>query len=139
VAGERHLLAHGSRFVHAWIEKAADMSGIGTKAIRWIEADASWRIDPPASRARARQDVEWAGLPVLITGATGATEIGAIDPLRDLAAIAREVGCWFPVDAADGDTAVGLPEAPDELAGLPAADSVPLIRLMIGAVVPPER
>ena len=35
----RRLTAYASRETHTWIEKAADVSGIGTGAIRWIDTD----------------------------------------------------------------------------------------------------
>lgn len=124
MAGNRQLYAYGSRFMHSWIEKAADMSGIGTKAIRWIDTDAQFRIDPDALRTRMQEDIVQGGQPFIVIGTAGTTEIGAIDPLHELAAIAREFGCWFHVDAAYGGVAAILPDAPDDLKGLSLADSI---------------
>jgi glutamate/tyrosine decarboxylase-like PLP-dependent enzyme len=49
---------------------------------------------------------------------------GAVDPLPELAAFARERGLWFHVDGAYGAPAVLCDEAPDDLRGLALADSV---------------
>jgi len=49
---------------------------------------------------------------------------GAIDPLRELAAISAEHELWFHVDGAYGGFANALSDAPDDLRGLSLADSV---------------
>ena len=40
----RSLLVYASMETHTWIQKAADLSGLGTDAIRWIPADAQQRM-----------------------------------------------------------------------------------------------
>jgi glutamate/tyrosine decarboxylase-like PLP-dependent enzyme len=49
---------------------------------------------------------------------------GAVDPLPAIAAVCREYGLWFHVDAAYGGFAAAVPEAPQDLRGLRDADSV---------------
>src|SRR5690606_35396803 len=44
----RRLTVYGSRETHTWLEKAADVTGIGTAAIRGVETDADGRIRPDA-------------------------------------------------------------------------------------------
>src|ERR1700733_8930628 len=34
-----HLRVYGSKETHTWIQKAADISGLGTDAIRWVPTD----------------------------------------------------------------------------------------------------
>ena len=41
-AGQR-LTVYGSAETHTWIQKAADLTGLGTSAVRWIPTDASRR------------------------------------------------------------------------------------------------
>src|SRR5215831_7675057 len=46
----RQLVVYGSAETHTWIQKAADLSGIGTASIRWIPAGADQRMDVAALR-----------------------------------------------------------------------------------------
>src|SRR4029078_3406352 len=48
----------------------------------------------------------------------------AVDPLPNLAAFCQERNLWFHVDGAYGAFAAGIKEAPADLRGLTAADSV---------------
>lgn len=117
---------YGSRETHTWVQKAADVAGLGTDAIRWIRTDAGQRMDP-AALARAIDDDRRAGdVPFMIIGTAGNVSTGAIDPLPEIAAIARDHGLWFHVDGAYGAPAACLPEAPRALGALALADSVAL-------------
>jgi len=118
------LRVYVSAATHTWVQKAADLFGLGTDAIRWIPCDAGGRMDPAALRARVRADVVEGDRPLLLVGTAGTVSTGAVDPLRELAAIAREQGIWFHVDGAYGAPAAVLPDAPDDLKALGLADSV---------------
>jgi len=57
-------------------------------------------------------------------GTAGTVEVGAIDPLPEMAEVCRRQDLWFHVDAAYGGPAACLPDAPSGLRGLALADSV---------------
>ena len=59
-----------------------------------------------------------------IVGNAGAVATGAVDPLPDLAAIARRYNIWFHVDAAYGGFAALAPSVRHLLAGIELADSL---------------
>jgi glutamate/tyrosine decarboxylase-like PLP-dependent enzyme len=118
------LRAYASKETHTWIMKAADLSGIGTDAIRWIETDREQRIDLEALRRRIAADRAAGDEPFLVIGTGGSVSTGAVDPLPRLAALCREEKLWFHVDGAYGALAAAVPEAPDDLRGLAEADSV---------------
>src|ERR1700733_2800831 len=113
-----------SKETHTWIQKAADISGIGTDSIRWIPVDDDLRIDLRALRQQILADIDSGDRPFLVIGTAGTVSTGAIDPLPELAALCREFDLWFHVDGAYGGLAAVLPNAPNALMGLHEADSV---------------
>jgi glutamate/tyrosine decarboxylase-like PLP-dependent enzyme len=118
------LRAYCSKETHTWIQKAADIAGMGTEAIRWIPVDDELRLDITALREQILKDIEAGDRPALVVGNAGSVSTGAVDPLPELASLCREFGLWFHVDGAYGGLAAVLPDAPDALAGLREADSV---------------
>jgi glutamate/tyrosine decarboxylase-like PLP-dependent enzyme len=118
------LRVYCSSETHTWVQKAADISGIGTDAIRWIAADSNARMDLRALREQIVQDIGAGDKPFLVVGNAGTVSTGALDPLPEMAAICREFDLWFHVDGAYGAMAAILPDAPAEFAGLSGADSL---------------
>lgn len=118
------LTLYVSRETHTWVEKAADLFGLGTEAIRWIATDTGARMDPAALEAAIEADAAAGRTPFLVVGTAGTVSTGAVDPLPRLAAIARAHGLWFHVDGAYGAPAIVAEGTPDDLAGLRQADSL---------------
>ena len=118
------LRVYCSMETHTWVQKAADITGMGTEAIRWIPVDAEMRIDMTELRAQIRKDLDAGDRPALVVGNAGSVSTGAVDPLPELAALCREFDLWFHVDGAYGGFAAVLPNAPHAFAGLREADSV---------------
>ena len=120
----RRLRAYGSVETHTWIQKAADLCGLGTSSIRWIETDARQRMNTASLRREIEADRAAGDLPFIVVGTAGSVSTGAVDPLYDVAQICREYGLWFHVDGAYGGFAAAVPEAPDDIRALRDADSV---------------
>ncbi len=118
------LLLYASAETHTWIQKAADLFGFGTDAIRWIAVDAHQRMNTAGLRQQIDADRSRGDRPFLVVGTAGSVSTGAIDPLPELAAICREHDLWFHVDGAYGALAAAVPGAPSDLRGLAEADSV---------------
>jgi aromatic-L-amino-acid/L-tryptophan decarboxylase len=118
------LRVYCSKETHTWIQKAADMSGLGTDSIRWIPTNDQLQINVAALREQLHRDIEAGDRPFLVVGTAGSVSTGAIDPLPELAALCREFNLWFHVDGAYGGLAAVLPDAPGAMAGLQEADSV---------------
>ncbi|HLF55847.1 MAG TPA: aminotransferase class V-fold PLP-dependent enzyme [Thermoanaerobaculia bacterium] len=115
---------YASKETHTWVQKAADLSGFGTDAIRWIETDSRQRMRFDALQAAIEEDRAAGALPMLVVGTAGSVSTGAVDPLREIAALCREEGLWLHVDGAYGAPAAMLPEADPDLKALALADSV---------------
>ena len=118
------LRIYASAEAHTWIQKAADMAGLGTASIRWIATDSRLRMDVTALRRQIEADRAAGDIPCLVAGTAGSVSTGAIDPLREIAAVCNEHEVWFHVDGAYGGFAAALPDASDDLRALSLADSV---------------
>jgi aromatic-L-amino-acid decarboxylase len=124
IAAGPALTVYVSKETHTWIEKAADLFGLGTRAIRWIPTSADLAMDTRALVEAIAEDRKAGRVPFLVVGTAGSVSTGAIDPLDEIAEICREQDVWFHVDGAYGAPAAALPEAPAALKALSLADSV---------------
>lgn len=122
--GDARLRVYCSKETHTWIQKAADIAGMGTDAIHWVATNDRMQIDVSALRRQIETDRAAGERPILVVGNAGTVSTGAVDPLSELAAICREFDLWFHVDGAYGAMAAILPEARQEFAGLSEADSI---------------
>ena len=124
VAAGPRLSVYASSETHTWIQKAADLMGLGVDAVRWIAVDHRQRIDLAALEAQYQSDIADGCRPFLVVGSAGTVSTGAVDPLPDLAAFCRERNLWFHVDGAYGAFAAAVPDAPSDFSGMALADSV---------------
>jgi glutamate/tyrosine decarboxylase-like PLP-dependent enzyme len=113
-----------SQQAHHSFLKAARATGLGTDAIREVPIDGDLKMDAALLAAMLRRDSEAGLLPVMLVATAGTTSAGVIDPLPELAAVARENALWFHVDAAWGGAAALVPELRHLLAGIEHADSI---------------
>jgi glutamate/tyrosine decarboxylase-like PLP-dependent enzyme len=118
------LRAYASSEAHTWIQKAADLFGLGTNAIRWIRTDRLQQMDAAELEAQIVADRSAGDLPFLVVGTAGSVSTGAVDPLAEIAAICRRNDVWFHADGAYGALATRVPGAPASLRSIADADSV---------------
>src|SRR6202167_5925985 len=81
--GGVRLRTYCSKEMHTWIQKAADMAGMGTDAVRWIPTDENLQMDVAALREQVTQDIEAGDRPIMVVGTAGTVSTGAIDPLPE--------------------------------------------------------
>jgi glutamate/tyrosine decarboxylase-like PLP-dependent enzyme len=125
IGGGAPLTIYASQETHTWLDKAVDLSGVGTRAVRRIATDDRGRIVPEALARRIEADRADGLIPAFVVGTAGTVSTGVMDPLPELAAICRERSVWFHVDGAYGaPVAALLPDAPAELRAIADADSV---------------
>jgi len=122
--GSRRLRIYAATGTHTWIQKAADLFGHGTDAIRWIETDKEQRMNSEALRRQVARDREQGEQPFLVVATAGSVGTGAVDPLMEIGSLCRDYGLWFHVDGAYGAFAANVPGVPADLAALKDADSV---------------
>ncbi|MBI5586442.1 MAG: aminotransferase class V-fold PLP-dependent enzyme [Deltaproteobacteria bacterium] len=120
----RPLTLYCSKEAHSSVQKAVELLGFGSEALRRIPVNASLQMDLAALRAALRED-RAAGLhPICVVGGAGTTNTGAIDDLPGLADLCTEEGLWFHVDGAFGAWAAISPRYKHLVAGLERADSL---------------
>jgi glutamate/tyrosine decarboxylase-like PLP-dependent enzyme len=124
VVASGRLAMYASAEVHMSIPKAIGLLGIGQRNLRLIPVDGNFRMITGELERVIRKDAEDGVVPVAIVGSAGTVKTGAIDPLRELAGIAREYGAWFHVDGAYG--ALAAIAAPELFRGMELADSLSL-------------
>jgi glutamate/tyrosine decarboxylase-like PLP-dependent enzyme len=113
-----------SKQTHHSIDKAIRVAGLGECQLRFVELDARKKIRLDDLRRQIEAD-KAAGLnPFLVVSSAGTTDVGAIDPLPEIAAVAKEHGLWHHIDAAYGGFFVLTDEGKQKLNGLSLGDSV---------------
>lgn len=122
--GYRGAVVVGSSLMHYSFEKAADLLGIGLSGLIRVPADGQNRIDLHALRRVIAECRAGNQLVLALVGVAGTTDSGGIDPLPELAAIAREASIHFHVDAAWGGPVLFSEHYRPRLAGIELADTV---------------
>lgn len=118
------LRVYITEHTHSHIEKACIALGIGTRNAVRIACDDEARMRPDALRAQLDADIAAGYKPMAIVATAGTTSSTAVDPIREIAAISREYGVWFHVDAAYAGVAAIMPEFRWVLEGAEHADSL---------------
>ncbi|HJS25423.1 MAG TPA: aminotransferase class V-fold PLP-dependent enzyme [Pyrinomonadaceae bacterium] len=118
------LVIYASNQCHYSIDKSADILGLGREGVRKIPTDDRFHISLDKLRDAIARDRDAGLVPCCVVGVAGTTSSGAIDPLEELAAIARENQCWYHVDAAYGGPLAFSPQHKDKLRGIELADSI---------------
>jgi aromatic-L-amino-acid decarboxylase len=114
---------YASSDAHSSIERAVEVIGVGRRNLRPVPIDANRRMDVDALRAVITQDLAAGRTPVAVVATAGTTLTGAVDPLRAIAGVCRELGVWMHVDGAYGLPAASTPHARPLFDGLELADS----------------
>jgi aromatic-L-amino-acid decarboxylase len=111
---------------HASVDRALRLLGFRGQQLRRIPTNADYQMDAAKLEERIRLDRKAGLRPFALIANAGTTNTGAIDPLPELAHLAREHSLWFHVDAAYGGFAALSERGRRLLAGIEHADSVVL-------------
>lgn len=118
------LAFYASTESHVVHQRAADILGIGSHAVRQIEVDDRWRMRPEALEDAIEGDLAEGIVPAAVIATAGTTATGAIDPLPAIAELCERHGAHLHVDACYGGPAALADELRPLLAGIERADSI---------------
>jgi len=124
IATGQSLVAYTSASAHISIAQAMDIAGIGTDALRMIPVNDQYQMDIGALERAIAADRKAGMTPFFIAGTAGTVDVGAVDPLADIAEIAQREGIWFHVDGAYGALAMLAEDIAPRLRGIERADSI---------------
>jgi glutamate/tyrosine decarboxylase-like PLP-dependent enzyme len=120
------LVAYASSGTHGCVRRAFEVAGLGSASLRVLPTDSLHRLDPTALERAIAEDRAAGKRPFMLIANAGTVDVGAIDPLVELADLAKRENLWFHVDGAYGATAVMSPELKPKFEGIEHADSIAL-------------
>lgn len=128
VSGERikNSVVYLTPQTHHCIVKAMRIAGLADCVFHTVAVDDGYRMRADDLAASIAADRKNGRQPWLILGTAGTTDTGAIDPMEDIADIARSEELWFHVDAAYGGAFVLCDEGRRRLRGIGRSDSLML-------------
>ena len=124
VAAGPPLVLYASQEVHVVTDRAADMLGLGTNAVRKIPVTSRYQMDVAELRAAIQRDKEAGVKPFAVVANAGTVATGAIDDIGEIASICAAEGLWLHIDAAYGGPAVLTDDLRPLFAGIEQADSI---------------
>ena len=115
---------YASSELHYCHEQAAELLGMGRRAVRKVPVDERYRMRLDSLSQMMAEDRSRGDLPIAIVGTTGTVGTGSIDPIPQLLTAARQEDLWLHIDGAYGAFATLAESCPTELRALADADSV---------------
>ncbi|HVE82660.1 MAG TPA: aminotransferase class V-fold PLP-dependent enzyme [Myxococcales bacterium] len=123
-AGARPGAIYITSETHTATRKAVALLGLGTRSLRAVATDAELRMQPDALEEAMAEDERRGVLPLAVVASAGTTATGSIDPIPEIAQVAKRRGAWLHVDGAYGGFAAMA--VPEKLPGFGLADSIAL-------------
>lgn len=122
----KRVVVYYSEEAHFCVPRAFLMLGLGHDNLRKIPTNDRYQMDLVSLTKKIEEDLQQENVqPAIIVASAGTTNTGAIDPLVQIAEIAKKYNLWFHVDAAYGGFAK-ISLAKEALQGLELADSIAL-------------
>jgi glutamate/tyrosine decarboxylase-like PLP-dependent enzyme len=126
LAAPQPLTVYASTEIHSCNQKAVELLGLGTKALRKIPVNDDFTINLQALKQTIADDRAAGYHPICVIGSAGTVNTGAVDDLNAIADLCRDEDLWFHVDGAIGAVAVLAEKIRPQLAGMERADSIAL-------------
>lgn len=112
-----------SEQAHHCLKKALRIIGLEDVIVRHLQLDENYKINTETLNKQIEVDLSLGLHPFLIIASAGTTDVGAIDPLDEIAIIAKQHNLWYHIDAAYGGFFV-LTSKKEAFKGIEKADSL---------------
>ncbi len=119
-------VVYSTSHAHHCLAKALRVVGLGETVSHEIPLDDRYRMRPDALAAAISEDRAAGRRPWLVVASAGTTDVGAIDPLADIADVAGAEGLWLHVDAAYGGFFALVDACRPAFEGMERSDSIVL-------------
>ena len=119
----RKSVVYLSEQVHHSTQKALRIIGLEDITIRYVPIDAHHKIKTDSLEELIEKDLSEGLQPFLVVATAGTTDTGAVDPLNEIATIAKRHKMWFHVDAAYGGFFI-MTSKKELFKGIEKADSI---------------
>ncbi len=120
------LMVYTSADAHGCIAQALELAGIGSNQLRKVPVNRHHQMCLGSLERLIAADKTADRIPFCIVGTSGTVDVGAIDDLAGIAAIAAREQLWFHVDGACGALGMMSPKVAVKLRGIEQADSIAL-------------
>jgi glutamate/tyrosine decarboxylase-like PLP-dependent enzyme len=119
-----HLVLYTSAEAHDSVNKALEILGLGSIALRKVPVDSDFRMNIAALRKAIVEDRSAGYEPFCVVGSAATVNTGAIDDLDAIAGVCAQENLWFHVDGAFGALCILSDELRPRLRGIERADSI---------------
>ncbi|KAI8492908.1 hypothetical protein Bbelb_295050 [Branchiostoma belcheri] len=113
-----------SELTHDSVEKCLNALGMREAVIRQVPVDDQYRMDVNKLRKFIEDDLKDDLLPFLVVATTGTTDVGSVDPVPAIRAIATQYNMWLHVDACYGGFFMLCDSTKHLFEGVETADSI---------------
>lgn len=123
-ATAKKMVLYASQEIHSSVQKAVEILGLGSKALRHLPVNEDFQMDLNELNAAINHDRDIGNYPFCVVAAAGTTNTGAFDDLEMLADICAQENLWLHVDGAFGAWAALIPSVEEKVKGMGRADSL---------------
>ncbi|KAF1987592.1 PLP-dependent transferase [Aulographum hederae CBS 113979] len=123
--GSRRFVLFTSAHGHYSLEKAAQMFGFGSKAVKSVPVDGSGKMIPTELEKAIESALSVGETPFYVNATAGTTVLGSYDSIDKIADVCQKHGLWLHVDGSWGGSVVFSDSLKKErLKGIARADTV---------------
>jgi len=122
----RFLLYMSDHEGHSSVVKSAQLLGLGRESVRRVKSNDDFTMDAGSLEDLVEKDAREGDIPFCVVAQVGSINVGAIDPLREIARVCSRHGLWFHADGACGAFGRMIPRKAKLFEGLELADSITL-------------